>query len=126
NGSMSVGGNNSDISYITNSGSFFIFGDSNLGSGGGGRNLLYNAGTIRKSSGTGVSGITGIDLINLPGGLVDVISGTLQLSAYFTNNLSGSFTATSPGVMKFTAKVTDAGATTSGTGTFQFTFGTFY
>jgi fibronectin-binding autotransporter adhesin len=126
NGSVSVGGSNSEFSYLTNSGFFLITGDFNLGSGGGGRNVLYNAGLIRKSSGTGVSGLTGIDLINLPSGVVDVLSGTLQLSAYGTNNLSSSFTATFPGLIKFTGKVTDSGATTAGTGTFQFTFGTFY
>lgn len=126
NGTIAVGGSNSEFSYITNSGLFQITGDATLSSGGGGRNILFNAGTVRKLNGTGTSILSGIDLINLPTATVDVLSGTLQFTPYQTNALSGSFTATAPGVMKFTGTVTDSGGTASGSGSFQFTSGTFY
>jgi hypothetical protein len=67
-----------------------------------------------------------MDLINLPSGLVDCLSGTLQFSPFQTNALSGSFTATTPGLIKFNGNVTDSGATASGSGAIQFFSGTFY
>jgi fibronectin-binding autotransporter adhesin len=126
NGSLNVGGSNSEITYLTNTGLWQITGDFDMNYGGGGRSLIYNAGTIRKLNGTGTTIIGGVDLINLPSGTVDVLSGTLQFSGYQTNFLGGLFTATSPGLIKFAGTDTDSGGTASGTGQFQFVNGTFY
>jgi hypothetical protein len=110
---------------MVNQGLFQITGDGSLSYGGGSRPIFLNSGTVRKLSGTGTSYV-GMDLINLPSGLVDVVSGTLQFSPVTTNVLGGSFTATAPGQMKFYGIETDAGGTASGTGLFQFLGGTFY
>jgi fibronectin-binding autotransporter adhesin len=126
NGALAIGGNNSEITYLTNTGLFQITGDANMNYGGGGRSTLYNAGIIRKLNGTGTSIISGIDLINLPSGTVDVLSGTLQVSGIATNELGGTFTATTPGVLKFGGKDTDVGGIASGSGQIQFFSGTFY
>ncbi len=125
NGLMSIGGSNNEFTYLTNSGLFQVTGNANLSYGGGGRSTIFNAGTIRKLNSTGVSSI-GMDLINLPSGLVDVLSGTLQFAAFQTNVLGGTFTATTPGILNFQNTQTDAGGTASGSGAIQFTSGTFY
>jgi len=124
-GLMSVGGNNSDTTTIANQGLFQIISDSSINYGGGSRPILLNSGTVRKVQTTGTTYI-GMDLINLPSGLVDVESGTLQFSALQTNVLGGSFTATAPGRINFVGNQTDAGGSVSGTGTAQFNGGTFY
>jgi hypothetical protein len=125
NGIVSVGGSNLETTTLANQGLFQIFGDSSLSYGGGRPPILLNSGTVRKLSGAGTTYI-GMDLINLPSGLVDVVSGTLQFSAVNTNILGGSFTATAPGQMKFYGIQTDAGGTASGSGLIQFLGGTFY
>jgi hypothetical protein len=126
NGSVSIGGSNSEITYLTNTGLFQITGDFGMNYGGGGRSLMYNAGTIRKLNSSGSTVITGFDLINLPSGIVDVLSGTLQFAAFQTNSLGGAFTATSPGLLKFSGNQTDSGGTASGSGQIQFSSGAFY
>lgn len=126
NGSLSVGGSNSEITYFTNSGLFQLNDNASTGYGGGGRCLIINAGTIRKLIGAGTATIGGMDLINLPSGLVDVLSGTLQFNAFQTNILGGSFTATSTSFIKFNGGQTDAGGVASGAGSFQFISGIFY
>jgi len=87
--------------------------------------MLINSGTVRKTLATGTS-IIGMDLINLPSGVVDVSSGVIQFSAFNTNVLGGSFTATQPGQIKFRGNQTDAGGTGSGSGLIQFLSGIFY
>jgi hypothetical protein len=124
NGALSVGGNNNDTTIVDNAGLWQMTGNNNISYGGGSRPFLLNSGTVRKL-GAGTS-IVGMDLINLQSGLVDVSSGTLQFSAFATNILGGSFTATAPGQMKFFGNQTDAGGMASGSGTFRFLNGTFY
>jgi hypothetical protein len=87
--------------------------------------MLINSGTVRKTLAIGTSTI-GLDLINLPSGVVDVSSGVIQFSAFNTNVLGGSFTATQPGQIKFRGNQTDAGGTGSGSGLIQFLSGIFY
>ena len=125
NGFLSVGGNNSDTTIISNDGLFLMNGNSSLSFGGGSRPMFINSGTVQKLAGSQTSTV-GMDLINLPSGQVEVSSGTLQLSAFSTNVLGGSFTATAPGQMKFYGNQTDAGGTGSGSGTLQFMGGIFY
>jgi len=122
NGLLETGG-----TFITNApGALWqIAGDNSSVIGGSPNPLLFNAGTIRKVGGSGTS-VLGFVLNNLPSGNIDALSGTLQLSAATTNILGGSFTATSPGVIKFTGNQTDAGGIASGTGSFQFTSGSFF
>ena len=110
---------------ITNSGLFQATTDFGASyGGGGGKSVIYNSGTIRKASGTGLSYFSAVDIVN--SGVVDVLTGTLQLNARSTNFVSGSYTATAPGLMKFIGLEADAGGTVSGSGQFQFTSGTFY
>ena len=126
NGTLAVGGSNSEFTYVTNSGLFQILADFNLNRGGGGRSTIYNSGTLRKQGGTGITTIFGMDIVNSPSGVVDTLSGTLKLSPNpQTNFLAGSFTATAPGVIQFVDTEADAGATASGTGQFLFTSGSF-
>jgi hypothetical protein len=120
NGAVGEGG-----TYITNTGLWQITGNGNFNYGGAGGGIFYNAGIIRKLIDPGAVTFT-IDLNNLPSGTVDVLTGTLSISPIATNYLSGSYTATSPGTMKFIGLETDAGGTLSGSGSFQFTSGTFY
>lgn len=124
NGSLSIGGSNSEITYVTNSGLWQITGNANMNYGGGGRSLFLNSGTLRKVTGVGTTGIGGFDVLNSPSGIVDVLSGTLQLSAFRTNVLSGTYIATSPGILEFRGNNLEAGATNSGSGLIQFTSGT--
>ena len=125
NGSLAVGGNSGETTFITNSGLFQIFGDNALNFGGGDHPLLFNAGVIRKFTGSATTAF-GMDLINLPSGLVDVLAGTIQFSPTGSNILGGSFTATSPGQIKFFSTHVDAGGSASGSGTIQDVGGNFY
>lgn len=127
NGPISTGGTFPAITYITNSGSWLMTVPDlvNMGSGGGNISYFYNSGTVQKTSGAGANTM-GITFVNLPSGLVNVTSGTLNLAGQGTNSLGGTFTASSPALLKFTGNNTDAGGTMSGTGAFQFTFGNFY
>ena len=126
-GSLSTGGTFPAYTYITNSGLWQISAadGQNMGSGGGNISFFYNSGTVQKTSGTGANSIS-ITFLNLPTGTVNVTSGTLTLSGEGTNSLDGTFTATSPGLLKFSGNETDAGGTMSGTGAFQFTSGNLY
>ena len=126
-GSLAVGGNNSETTYITNSGLFQIFGDYALNYGGGASPLLFNAGIVRKFTGAAPdkTGI-GMDLINLPSGLVDVLAGTIQFTPTGSNVLGGTFTATSPGQINFLERMSMPASTASGTGTIQDVGGNFY
>jgi fibronectin-binding autotransporter adhesin len=123
NGSLSIGGNNSEITYITNSGLWKITGNGSMNYGGGGRSFFLNTGTLQKSINSGTTTI-GMDLINFPSGSVSVLAGTLQLSAFQTNTLGGSFSATSPGTLNFAGTSLEAGAAISGTGLVQLFGGT--
>ena len=126
-GGLSVGGNNSLTTFITNSGLWQMTGDNNMGYGGGSTPIFQNTGTIRKMTGTGTSAFSGMDLINLPGGIVDVLSGTLQLIPGQTNYLGGTLTTTSPAAMSFlNGNWTDAGGIVYVNGTVKLSCGNFY
>jgi hypothetical protein len=116
---------NADNTFVTNTGLWRITGPGSINHGGGNATRFYNAGTLQKIIDPG-SVTFNMDLINLPSGNVSVTAGTLVLAAASTNALSSTFTATSPGAIKFTGLETDAGATMSGSGSFQFASGTFY
>jgi hypothetical protein len=113
-----------DNTFITNSGLWQLAGSGSINHGGSNPNRFYNAGTLRKLSDPGSISF-GMDLINLPSGNVDVLTGTLVLAPATSNALSSSFTVTSPAILQLIGIETDAGATMSGTGAFQFTGGTF-
>ncbi|MEI9959959.1 MAG: hypothetical protein WDM76_02165 [Limisphaerales bacterium] len=121
-GWISVGGSGAQTTIISNGGLWQITGDVSMNYGGGTAPVWTNSGTLRKSGGTGSSGIYGVNFVNLPGGLVDILAGTLNFSGINTNPLGGTFTATVPGTIKIMNGIwTDAGGTFSGTGTNQFT-----
>lgn len=120
NGTVNQGG-----TFITNTGLWQITGNGDLHYGGAGGGTFFNAGTIRKLINPGAIAFY-MDLVNLPSGIVDVLAGTLSITPITTNAVSGSYTATSPGVLQFVGNETDAGGTVSGSGSFQFTSGTFY
>ncbi|MDB6025396.1 MAG: hypothetical protein JWM68_1619 [Verrucomicrobiales bacterium] len=122
-GSIALGG--TPTTTISNGGLWQITGNDSMNYGGGAAPTWTNSGTLRKSAGGLTSYFGGCNFINQPGGLVDVLTGTLQLNGFDTNVLAGSFTATSPGMLTITgATWTDAGATASGTGVIQFTANT--
>lgn len=125
NGNLAVGGNNSSITYITNSGLWQILGDNSMGSGGGGPSICVNSGTIKKAAGSGTTTF-GLNVANLASGVVDCASGTLKMAPISTNFLSGSFIAEGSTTILYIGNESDAGAVLSGTGSHQFTFGNFY
>jgi hypothetical protein len=86
---------------------------------------VVNSGTIKKFAGSGVL-VFGLNIVNLPSGIVDCASGTLRLAPISTNFLSSSFIAEGSSTILYTFNESDAGAVLSGTGTHQFTFGNFY
>ena len=107
---------------VSNGGLWLITGDNSTSSGGGPLSMWVNAGTLRKSGGSGVTTLGGLNFANQPSGLVEVLAGTLQLAVANTNTFGGSFSATAPGAFKIISGIwTDAGGTAIGTGTFQFT-----
>jgi hypothetical protein len=125
NGTLSVGGSNSETTYITNNGLWEITGNNSMGFGGGSRPLFLNSGTVRKFSGAAQSAFSGVDFINLPAGVVNVESGVMQFVPIQTNVLGGTFTVNAPGsVTLFNGTFIDAGGTLLGNGTMQFSAGT--
>ncbi len=120
NGSIGI-----DNTIITNTGLWQVSSNTAINHGGSNPARFYNAGILRKLSDAG-STLFNMDLINLPSGNVDVLAGTLVLAPATSNELSSSFTVASTGILKFTGIETDAGATMSGSGSFQVTSGTFY
>ena len=118
------------ITSITNGGLWQITGNDNFSNGGGSGSLtpvFNNGGIIRKTIGTGQTFFTGWNLVNAPGGLVDVLSGTLMLNGSLTNQFTGSFNATAPGTLNIYSGIwTDAGGIFSGTGTNLFSGTTLY
>ena len=127
-GTISVGA--SPVTTISNVGLWQITGNDGLYNGGGtGTNTptWFNAGTLRKSAGSGQSFLVGMEFVNQDNGVVDALAGTLMLSCANTNYVRGSFTATSPGAINLYGGVwTDGGGTASGTGLIQFTGSTLY
>lgn len=119
-GSMSAGG-----TMIYNAGLWQITGNNTISYGGGGQPVWVNAGTLRKSAGTGVSSIDAFNFQN-PGGVVEAQTGTLQFNGGTTNFLSGVFSNTAPAIINFINGVwTDAGGFFAGTSTNNFSNGTF-
>ncbi|HAM70403.1 MAG TPA: hypothetical protein DCM86_02030, partial [Verrucomicrobiales bacterium] len=126
-GSLSVGGNNNATTVISNGGLWQITGDTVINYGGGSRPLLVNGGTLRKTAGAGATSFNGMDLVNLPSGIVDAQTGTLRLSAFQTNVLGGTLSAAVGAGISFVAgTITDAGGVTAGGGTFLFSGGNYY
>jgi hypothetical protein len=122
-GSLSVGGNPGTV--ISNGSVWTMTGDVSMNNGGGNRPAFYNYGTLRKMTTAGASSLSGVDLINFPTGLVDVQTGTLQLSATQTNILGGTFNVLSPATITiFGGTSVDSAGVVTGNGTFQFTSGT--
>ena len=119
-GSLSAGS-----TTISNGGLWQITSDSALVQGGYATPTWLNSGTLRKSGGAATAYLTSVNFVNQPGGLVDVLSGSLQITGSGTNVLGGAFTATAPGGLRlFNSTWTDAGGTASGTGINQFSSGT--
>jgi len=120
-GGLNLGGSSTVTTYITNSGLWQITTNCSMSYGGGGRSVFYNAGTIQKTGFNGTTFMSGFDLVNLPSGIVDVTVGTIQLAPYYTNVLTGTFNATSPGILNFVGPCTDGGAILTGSGAIKFT-----
>ncbi|MDB6125838.1 MAG: hypothetical protein JWQ71_4831 [Pedosphaera sp.] len=120
-GSINVGS-----TAIFNGGLWQMAGDLTMTYGGYFTPTWTNSGILRKTAGTG-NGQMNPNFVNLPGGLVDVLSGTLLLGGGNTNVIGGLFTVTSPAVLSFYTGIwTDAGGVTAGTGLSQFTGGSLY
>ena len=120
-GSMNIGG-----TRIYNSGLWQITGNNTMGYGGGGQPVWINAGTLRKTAGSGTSDLGGFNFFNQPGALVDVLAGTLSFNGGTTNVVAGSFISTAPAMISLINGIwTDGGGTFSGTGTNMFNGGIF-
>ncbi len=117
-GSIGVGGSSGETTTISNIGLWQITGDNSMNNGGGITPTWINSGTLRKLGGSGTSTLSAVNFVNQPGGLVDVLAGTLSFAGADTNFLGGTFTSTTPGTIKINSGIwTDAGGTFSGTGT---------
>lgn len=126
-GSISVGGSSGETTTISNGGLWQITGDNAMNYGGGSAPTWTNTGTLRKSTGSGVSALAGVNFYNAPAGLVDVLSGTLSFGGFNTNFLSGTFNATLPATIKLASGTyADAGGVFTGTGTNLFNGSTLY
>ena len=68
-------------------GTFNVLSDGAINSNGGAQPSISNAGTFRKSGGTGTTNISGITFNNT--GLVDVVSGVLNFGSGYTQTSSG-------------------------------------
>ena len=77
-GNLAVGANPPTV--ISNGGLWQLSSDDALSFGGGLTPWFTNAGTIRKISGPGISGIGGCQLVNLATGLVQVDTGTIAFA----------------------------------------------
>ncbi|HUL51081.1 MAG TPA: hypothetical protein VLU94_00715 [Candidatus Nitrosotalea sp.] len=119
-------GGSTPSTVISNAGMWQITGDSTFYDAYGGPSMIWdNRGTLRKAAGTATTLISGFNLINEPGGVIDVLSGTLSLNGDTNSVLGGSLTASAPGLMSITGGIwTDAGGSASGTGTNRFNGGT--
>ena len=82
-GSLSFG--STPTTVISNGGLWQMTSDDSINWGGGPIPVWTNNGTLRKSAGTGISTATGMNFYNQPGGLVQVDTGTLQLTSNTTN-----------------------------------------
>ncbi len=118
--SVNVSGN-----LLTNNGLWQFAGDHYVTWGGNAAAVFENNGVVRKIAGAGTAGFTTCYFINQPGGLVESLSGTLAFSSSTTNVLGGAFSADSPARITVSGLATDAGGTFIGSGTNQFTGGTF-
>ncbi|MFO1513574.1 MAG: hypothetical protein U1F83_11765 [Verrucomicrobiota bacterium] len=119
-------GGSTPTTVVSNGGLWQITGDNAFSAYWGNTIAFTNAGTFRKSAGSGNTSFSGMNLVNLLGAVIDTLSGTFSLSGGTSNVLGGLLTATSPGLLSITSGTwTDAGATASGTGTNQFTGGVF-
>ncbi|MFO1513576.1 MAG: hypothetical protein U1F83_11775, partial [Verrucomicrobiota bacterium] len=118
-------GGSSPTTVVSNGGLWQATGDSSLSAYWGNIIVFTNAGVLRKAAGSGTTSLSGLNLVNQPGGLLDSLSGTLSLFSANNSILGGSLTATSPGYLSLAGGFwTDAGGVASGTGTNQMTGGT--
>jgi hypothetical protein len=121
---LGVGGTSPQTTIISNGALWEITGDFSLYSGGGPTSLWINSGTVRKTAGSGISTIGGMNFLNQPGGLVDGQTGTIRLSGV-NSLLGGTLNATSPAHINLDGVWSDAGGSATGTGQVQFDGGTF-
>lgn len=123
-GYLAVGGTFPARTIISNGGLWQITSDSHLDSGGGATSRWINSGTLRKTTGSGISTIGGVNFLNQPGGLVDAQSGTIRLSG-ITSVFGGSMNAATPAAINLDGTWSDADGITTGTGKIQFDGGRF-
>jgi fibronectin-binding autotransporter adhesin len=104
---------------ITNSGLWNMIGDNSLSYGGGGVPRWINTGTLRRTSGTSTTYVSA-NLLNLPGGLVDVQAATFQLGTATNGQLGGTFNIAPSCFLDLSSGTwTDAGGVTTGAGTMR-------
>jgi hypothetical protein len=121
----SSGGLTAGGTTIYNHGLWQITGNNATGYGGGGTPAWVNSGTLRKAAGTGTSTIAAFNFQNV-GGVVEAQAGVLEFNGGTTNLLAGLFTNTAPAGFNFiNGNWTDAGGFFAGTGTNNFSSGTF-
>jgi hypothetical protein len=82
-GSLNVG-----ATTVSNGGQWLMTSDNVMAYGGGASPVWTNSGVLHKSAGTGTSFVASFGFYNQPGGLVEVDSGTVDLSS-LTTNLAG-------------------------------------
>jgi len=111
---------NGTIAWVQNDGLWRMEGNNYLQASAGSM-WWTNNGVFQKVTGTGEGRIYGFNLVNNPGGLVDIQSGTLFLLVGQTNILNGTFNTAAGATMTFTAGACyDAGAVFTGAGSSQF------
>ncbi len=122
-GSINIGGTPPTV--ISNGGLWEIAGDIPFNFGGGLTPSFTNSGILRKTTGSGLALVNGFNFVNQPGGLVDSLAGTIRFLNGDLSWLGGTFNATAPGMVEIgSGRWTDAGGTTTGTGTNRLNGGT--
>jgi hypothetical protein len=114
-GTLTIG--STPTTQIYNNGLWLITGNNGTSHGGGLQPTWVNNGILRKSGGTGVSGMNSFNFLNQASGAVDAQVGTLTFNGGPTNLLAGVFT-NSPSATINLANGTwsDAGAIFNGAG----------
>jgi hypothetical protein len=122
-----LNGGSTPTTVINNSGLWQATSDSALVQAFGGPPMVWtNSGILVKNGGSGVSQINSFDFFNLPGGVINALTGTLSFTGYTNSVVGGSLTSTAPGVVNLAGGTwTDAGGSASGSGVNEFSGGIF-
>lgn len=121
-GTLTIG--NTPTTQIYNNGLWLITGNNGTSHGGGLQPIWVNNGILRKSGGTGVSGMNSFNFFNQPSGVVDAQVGTLTFNGGPSNLLSGVFSNSPSGTINLANGTwTDADGIFTGLGSSAFSGG---